>query len=54
MKTICCMFAVLLLAYIYDDVHALRKHFAPEPVATMGAPDDAATHPQPAHKPDAR
>lgn len=52
MKTIILIFIVVILAGLYDDVHALRVKFAPAPVEVTN--DSPEAHPQPAHKPDGR
>lgn len=31
MKTIILIFILIIVAAIYDEVHALREHFAPRP-----------------------
>ncbi len=55
MKTFILILCMVLLGSIYDDVHALRVKFAPKlPDVETEYRDDAANHPQPAHKPDAR
>ena len=52
MKTVLLIFAVIILAGIYDEVHALRLKYAP-PLPDVDK-EYTEAHPQPAHKPDAR